>query len=229
MIEERILKLLDTEQLSSSKFADIIGVQRSSVSHILTGRNKPSFDFVQKTLKAFPLLDADWLILGKGEMYSAERGAGGGSLFDQNKESTGQTRVSSAGSEEGSVQSRDRLYSADLNISTSASPSEQTNRSGELKSEQNIDNVDNNNLNESLENIEQNTKESQRTIASGQSINQANELMRSAEISSPENDVTVNKENNTGSLSGEKSASEKRVTRVILFYSDNSFDIYGNA
>lgn len=81
-MEDRLLKLLDTEQLSSSKFADVIGVQRSSVSHILTGRNKPSFDFLQKTLKAFPMLNADWLILGEGEMYEGERGPGGGSLFD---------------------------------------------------------------------------------------------------------------------------------------------------
>lgn len=82
-MEDRLLKLLDTEQLSSSKFADVIGVQRSSVSHILTGRNKPSFDFLQKTLKAFPMLNSDWLILGEGEMYEGEQGPGGGSLFDQ--------------------------------------------------------------------------------------------------------------------------------------------------
>ncbi len=82
-MEDRLLRLLDTEQLSSSKFADVIGVQRSSVSHILTGRNKPSFDFLQKTLKAFPMLNADWLILGEGEMYEGAHGPGGGSLFDQ--------------------------------------------------------------------------------------------------------------------------------------------------
>jgi transcriptional regulator with XRE-family HTH domain len=88
-MEDRLLKLLDTEQLSSSKFADVIGVQRSSVSHILTGRNKPSFDFLQKTLKAFPMLNADWLILGEGEMYEGGLGPGGGSLFDQPAVRTG--------------------------------------------------------------------------------------------------------------------------------------------
>lgn len=82
-MEERLLKLLDIEQLSSSKFADAIGVQRSSVSHILSGRNKPSFDFLQKTLKAFPYLNADWLILGEGKMYENEEVALGGNLFDQ--------------------------------------------------------------------------------------------------------------------------------------------------
>jgi transcriptional regulator with XRE-family HTH domain len=83
VMEDRLLKLLDTEQLSSAKFADAIGVQRSSVSHILSGRNKPSFDFLQKTLKAFPMLNAEWLILGEGDMYEGVVGPVSGSLFDQ--------------------------------------------------------------------------------------------------------------------------------------------------
>lgn len=68
-MKERLLQLLDLEQLSPSKFADIIGVQRSSVSHVISGRNKPSFDFLQKTLKAFPGLHASWLMMGEGTMY----------------------------------------------------------------------------------------------------------------------------------------------------------------
>ena len=82
-MEDRLLKLLDTEQLTSAKFADAIGVQRSSVSHILSGRNKPSFDFLQKTLKVFPMLNADWLILGEGNMYEGDVNPISGSLFDQ--------------------------------------------------------------------------------------------------------------------------------------------------
>lgn len=88
MLEERLLRLLDSEQLSSSKFADAIGVQRSSVSHILSGRNKPSFDFIQKTLKAFPYLRAEWLILGEGKMFDTDEISGGGNLFEQNYSET---------------------------------------------------------------------------------------------------------------------------------------------
>ncbi len=91
-MEDRLLKLLDTEQLSSSKFADVIGVQRSSISHILSGRNKPSFDFLQKILRAFPMLNADWLILGEGNMYEGEPGPLSGSLFDQPLTSTDQNK-----------------------------------------------------------------------------------------------------------------------------------------
>ncbi len=68
-MKERLLQLLDIEQLNPSKFADLIGVQRSSVSHVLSGRNNPSFDFLQKTLKAFPGLNAQWLIMGEGGMF----------------------------------------------------------------------------------------------------------------------------------------------------------------
>ena len=68
-MKDSLIQFLEQEHLSPSKFADLIGVQRSSISHIISGRNKPSFDFLQKTMKAFPLLNADWFILGEGEMY----------------------------------------------------------------------------------------------------------------------------------------------------------------
>ncbi|OQY04501.1 MAG: hypothetical protein B6I20_02935 [Bacteroidetes bacterium 4572_117] len=69
-IKDRIFSLLNEENLSSSKFADILNVQRSSISHIISGRNKPSLDFIQKVLRNFPAINPDWLIIGKGEMYN---------------------------------------------------------------------------------------------------------------------------------------------------------------
>ena len=81
-MKERLLQLLDLEHLTPSKFADLIGVQRSSVSHLLSDRNKPSFDFLQKTLKTFPGLKAEWLMLGDGPMYD-QMGREGTDLFNQ--------------------------------------------------------------------------------------------------------------------------------------------------
>jgi len=69
IIKNRVLTLLNREKLSSSKFAEIIDVQRSSISHIISGRNKPSLDFIQKVLKEFPSLNPNWLVTGKGAMY----------------------------------------------------------------------------------------------------------------------------------------------------------------
>jgi len=81
-MKDLLIRLLDSEQLTASKFADIIGVQRSSVSHVLSGRNKPSFDFIEKTLKAFPDVNSEWLILGKGEMTNGTADLNTGTLFD---------------------------------------------------------------------------------------------------------------------------------------------------
>ena len=78
-MKERILQFLKEESLTAAKFADDIGVQRSSVSHILSGRNNPGFDFIQKMLKRYPHLNAEWLIMGTGTVVKPMQQA---SLFD---------------------------------------------------------------------------------------------------------------------------------------------------
>ena len=57
---------MDYYNESASSFAEKIGVQRSSISHILSGRNKPSLDFVLKVLSSFPEVELYWLLNGKG-------------------------------------------------------------------------------------------------------------------------------------------------------------------
>ena len=68
-IEDRIQKVLIEEGINSTRFAELIGVQRSSISHILSGRNKPSFDMIRGILTKLPQINPDWLLLGKGNMY----------------------------------------------------------------------------------------------------------------------------------------------------------------
>jgi transcriptional regulator with XRE-family HTH domain len=67
-IKDRLIKIITTEGLNSSAFADSIGVQRSSISHILSGRNKPSLDFLEKILASYPKYNAEWLIMGTGSI-----------------------------------------------------------------------------------------------------------------------------------------------------------------
>ena len=67
-MKDRILQFLESEKISPAEFADKIGVQRSSMSHILNGRNYPSASFIQKMLQAYPLLDSRWLMIGVGSM-----------------------------------------------------------------------------------------------------------------------------------------------------------------
>ncbi|MGH1388186.1 helix-turn-helix domain-containing protein [Kordia sp.] len=63
---KRLKKVIEYYDLSASAFADKLGVQRSSISHILSGRNKPSLEFVMKILSNFPEVELYWLLNGKG-------------------------------------------------------------------------------------------------------------------------------------------------------------------
>ena len=88
-MKDRIIQFLKEKNLTSTKFADEIGVQRSSISHILSGRNKPSFDFIEKMLIAYPDIDAQWLITGKGNMLSNQP-----SLFNQSNQNNEKSQIS---------------------------------------------------------------------------------------------------------------------------------------
>ena len=68
-MREKLLNLMKSEQLTASKLAELLDIQPSGISHILSGRNKPSFDLVQKILRRFPRVNPDWLLLDKDEMY----------------------------------------------------------------------------------------------------------------------------------------------------------------
>ncbi len=68
-MKDRILAFLQNENKSYAQFAEEIGVQPSGISHILSGRNNPSLDFVTKMLHRYSSLSAEWILFGKGPMY----------------------------------------------------------------------------------------------------------------------------------------------------------------
>ncbi len=70
---KRIQKIMDFYGISASAFADYMGVGRSSISHILSGRNKPSLDFVMKIVDAYTDVDMQWLLYGKGSFPKPEK------------------------------------------------------------------------------------------------------------------------------------------------------------
>lgn len=72
IMNQRIQELIEKLNLTSSKFADEIGVPRSSISHIVSGRNKPSLDFVTKILEKYPEVNINWLLFGRGECFSGD-------------------------------------------------------------------------------------------------------------------------------------------------------------
>lgn len=68
-MNRRLLQFLQAENITQSQFADILGVARGSISHILSGRNKPGYDFMESLLLHYPRLNLDWLLTGKGKMF----------------------------------------------------------------------------------------------------------------------------------------------------------------
>lgn len=69
---DRIKQVIEYSQLSSAAFADTIGISRSGLTHLLTGRNQPSLDVARKILAKYPELSTEWLIMGMGEMLRTE-------------------------------------------------------------------------------------------------------------------------------------------------------------
>ncbi|WP_299311911.1 helix-turn-helix transcriptional regulator [uncultured Aquimarina sp.] len=69
---KRIQEIMKFYHVSASGFADAMGVGRSSISHILSGRNKPSLDFVMKITEAYPEAELYWLLYGQGTFPKSE-------------------------------------------------------------------------------------------------------------------------------------------------------------
>lgn len=77
---------MQAEEMNALQFASEIGIQSSTLSHILNGRNKPSLDVIKKILNRFRTVNADWLILDSGTIYRQEKHSQTPSLFPQDDE-----------------------------------------------------------------------------------------------------------------------------------------------
>lgn len=103
-IKDRIKLIMDNENMTSGAFAESIGVQQSTLSHILNGRNNPSLDVVMKVHQRYSSINIEWLLYGTGEMKgnstshspSSKNDSFLPSLFDQNPENTHKDPVSAA-------------------------------------------------------------------------------------------------------------------------------------
>lgn len=95
-IRDRIKMIVEKENLPYGTFAEMIGVQQSTFSHILNGRNKPSLDVIMKIHQGYPSINLDWLLYGNGSMTSDNSAPSHQdnhpSLFDQNPINPADTR-----------------------------------------------------------------------------------------------------------------------------------------
>ena len=68
-MDKRLQQFLDAESISQAQLADTLGVARASISHILSRRNRPGFDFLEAMAVHYPGISMDWLLTGNGRMY----------------------------------------------------------------------------------------------------------------------------------------------------------------
>lgn len=73
-MKDRIQQFIDYKNITPGELAEILGVQRSNISHILNGRNKPGAAFIEKFLLAFPKVNARWLFTGEEPMVMDAEG-----------------------------------------------------------------------------------------------------------------------------------------------------------
>jgi transcriptional regulator with XRE-family HTH domain len=188
--------------LNPTQFADEIGVQRSSISHILSGRNNPSLDIVTKILNRFKEVDSNWLILGKGSLFSK-------SEEKISKESNIETSEHS--------ESNKKTFSNSLfdDIQEDITPKHDLNKIGDLERK--------------IELLEKKYKE--------KDVLSSNDDEKLPEIKTTDSNfnnviaenLVVNEENNTKEtintiLTPAVESKTKHIKRLIVFYSDNTFE-----
>ena len=71
-MNRRLLQFLQAQNITQAQFADTLSVARGSVSHILSGRNKPGYEFLESLALHYPALSMDWILTGKGSMFKGQ-------------------------------------------------------------------------------------------------------------------------------------------------------------
>lgn len=71
-MKDRIAHIMRAKNLKASDFAALLGIQPSAISHILSGRNQPSLDFIRKIKENFPEYNLDWIVFGTGPITTSE-------------------------------------------------------------------------------------------------------------------------------------------------------------
>lgn len=186
----RIEKILQHEGMSSGQFAQEIGIQNSTLSHILNNRNNPSLDVMKKILNRFPLINSDWLILGQGAMFRQESHSQMPTLFGFD--------------DENSSLSED-LNDKNVDIFT------QDNSSKENYQFKNI-------LDDKVQDVSQ-------TVNASLPLKEYNNAHSGGESGRfvRESQILNTQEEKTNPKVDMSPIPEKKVTKIILYYSDNTF------
>lgn len=211
MIQERILLLMKARGMNPTQFADEIGVQRSSISHILSGRNNPSLDIITKILNRFSDVDSNWLVLGKGSLVAKSAQE---SMAEKNIEFSkpSETKISEfSDSLFDDIQEEKPMNLSNNNIEDLKRKIEMLEHSASFEKEE---------VKQVNENINS-FKEVNPIIQSNNQINTPKEI----EIQNPviaSNPIINNIVENT--VNQNISEEKRRVSKIMIFYSDSTYE-----
>lgn len=195
-MNNRLQQFLELENLTPARLADIIGVQRSGMSHILSGRNKPGFDFIHKLLIKFPDISADWFITGKGKPYKE---------MNRHNSTHSQDAIRHNTSPSVEIDKSDSAPSFDLPIQDVFEKSE--NNTGLF------DSIEYDSQNTDSKIFRENSANTQNTTYSIDN-EQVNSTLSTKQLN--ENQINAHKQ--------EEGFKKRSVKRVIIFYNDGSFE-----
>lgn len=208
-MKDRLVEFMRLEGLTSVKFAEIMGVQPSSISHILAGRNNPSFDFISKILSLFPALNPDWIINGAGGIYRSEN-------KDKQGEKPEITNVNKAAF-------TDVTQNNDINLGAIPPiPSIEVTESINLNKEDTgsatiVTNKDKLHVNNDEKRDSMLSAPLQKPVLAPTSNTQKQPLDQETSNSTDIVDIVSSVSNN-----------RKQIVKIVMFYSDNSFEVFSN-
>lgn len=215
-MNERLQQFLAAENISQSQFAETIGVARASISHIIAGRNKPGYEFICSIFDNYPSLNPEWLLLGKGKMYkTAEKAEVRSAVPDAS--TTAETPIASQITDQApgshaavAAQAHSQVYSPASAPATTVFPPAQAPSQAPAASQPSS--VFDQPLEEDLGLFSVGNSSGTATVGI------ANNAADNTSTPSPEQTAKIE----TGPASTAAPAG-KTVTKIIVFYSDNSF------
>jgi plasmid maintenance system antidote protein VapI len=217
-MENRVLKVIDNSGLTAAEFALKVGIQSAQISHIKSGRNKVSLEIVQRILANFDEINPDWLILGKGEMYRNS------TKTFENQENKQENRPFQP--EMASLFDNPTYNSTENAKEIELKDNHEEVVANEAKNEMPDENVVDENVSSSSTSLENKTFEKKEnfensddsTIANMESSNDDDKFKNHTE-SNQQNNQTENP-----SLNIITSSDQRTVKKIIVFYSDKTYD-----
>ena len=195
----RIKRVLDYSQLSTTAFADTIGISRSGLTHLLTGRNQPSLDVARKILAQFPEISTEWLIMGMGDMFRKDEP----SAPEESAPKETPSPVKEQPSENSKMMRQTDLFGE---YETQNEPEEDVPTPDHSNEE--ADNEEDNEVREGL------VSQSVRSSAPAPVPTQATRVRVKSTPASNKREKSVN------------NAPERKLQKIVFFYDDHSFEIY---